>query len=101
MDKESIIKTQGIFKPRSHVYLSHTVYEISTNPNKKGNSSLPLQANPEALSMVTFKSKEAFLTCLCVLTATHVSAVRTPEKKKPAPLCWVVLALPKLSPYLR
>ncbi len=37
----------------------------------------------------------------CILTATHVSAVRTPEKKKPAPLCWFVLDLPKLSPYLK
>jgi len=37
----------------------------------------------------------------CVLTATHESAVRTPEKKKPAPLCWFVLDRPKLSPYLK
>lgn len=43
---------------------------------------------------------ETFL-CCSVLTATHVRAVSTPEKKKPAPLLWVVLALPRLSPCLK
>lgn len=47
MFNESISKTQGTFKTKSRVYLTHTVYEISTNPNKMGNSSLPLQENPE------------------------------------------------------
>lgn len=37
----------------------------------------------------------------CILTATHERAVRTPEKKKHAPLCCFFLDLSKLSPYLK